>query len=58
MRWMNCSGNIRCVYQRYDSVETAFRELLRSRMPGERIYVAGSLYLVGEIKELLRDDKF
>ena len=48
----------RCVYQRYDSVETAFRELLRSRMPGERIYVAGSLYLVGEIKELLRDDKF
>ncbi len=30
---------------------TAFRRLLASRREGERIYIAGSLYLVGEIKE-------
>lgn len=48
----------RCRYRKYDNVGTAFRELLQSRMPGERIYAAGSLYLVGEIKELLKDDQF
>lgn len=47
-----------CGYQRYDTVEAALRELLQSRRAGGRIYAAGSLYLVGEIKELLRDDKF
>lgn len=31
----------------------AFHKLLEKRGSGERIYVAGSLYLVGEIKELL-----
>lgn len=47
-----------CEYCFYENVTTAFRELLRSRMPGERAYIAGSLYLAGEIKELLRNDKF
>lgn len=48
----------RCRYQLYDNVSMAFHELLHSRRQGERIYIAGSLYLAGEIKELLRDDKF
>lgn len=43
-------------YALYDSTEEAFRELLSKRAPGERIYAAGSLYLVGEIKELLEHD--
>lgn len=47
-----------CGYQMYDNVSTAFHELLHSRGRDERIYIAGSLYLAGEIKELLRDDKF
>ncbi len=46
-----------CRYQVYENVITAFRELLHSREQAEgrkeRIYIAGSLYLVGEIKELL-----
>lgn len=47
-----------CGYRLYDNVSTAFHELLHSRRQEERVYVAGSLYLAGEIKELLRDDKF
>ena len=47
-----------CRYELYDDVSTAFCELLHSRKQDERIYIAGSLYLAGEIKELLRDDKF
>lgn len=47
-----------CGYRMYDNVSTAFHELLHSRRQKERVYVAGSLYLAGEIKELLRDDKF
>lgn len=46
-----------CEYHFYENVTAAFRELLHSRTPGERIYVAGSLYLVGEIKEMLENDK-
>lgn len=42
----------------YDSVAAALRELAGGRMAGERIYAAGSLYLVGEIKELIENDKF
>ena len=45
--------NARCSCFLYDSVETAFYEVLDSRTEGERVYIAGSLYLVGEIKELL-----
>lgn len=47
-----------CCYSVYDNVTMALRELLRSRRPDQRIYIAGSLYLAGEIKELLKDDKF
>lgn len=47
-----------CSCRMYDNVSTAFRELLHSRGQEERVYIAGSLYLAGEIKELLRDDKF
>ena len=47
-----------CVFEIYDNVASAFRGLLQSRENRERIYAAGSLYLVGEIKELLEHDKF
>lgn len=47
-----------CEYKLYDNVAAALRGLLCSRRERERIYAAGSLYLVGEIKELLKDDKF
>ena len=46
----------RCVV--CDSAADAFQSLLADRRDKERIYVAGSLYLTGEIKELVRDDKF
>ncbi len=42
----------------YDTAREAFYSLLDSREQGERIYVAGSLYLAGEIKELVSNDKF
>ncbi len=35
----------------YKNPHTALKELLASRREGERIYIAGSLYLVGEMKE-------
>lgn len=47
-----------CEYKLYDNVTAAFHELLHSRREGERVYAAGSLYLAGEIKELLENDKF
>lgn len=46
----------RCVV--CDSAADAFHSLLAGKRDKERIYVAGSLYLAGEIKELVRDDKF
>ena len=42
----------------YTEVDTALHEELRGRQPGERLYIAGSLYLVGEIKESLDHDQF
>ena len=45
----------------YDGVRTAMEELLRIKRGDERIYVAGSLYLVGEVKAslgVLKDDQF
>lgn len=45
-----------CAYTLHDSVDTALQELLSKQEPGDRIYVAGSLYLVGEIKESLDHD--
>lgn len=43
-------------YSLYTKVDTALQALLGSRKEGERIYIAGSLYLVGEIKESLDHD--
>lgn len=51
-RYPDCHASV------YDNVTAAFRELVHSRKRQERVYVAGSLYLVGEIKELLKDDQF
>ncbi len=43
-----------CHYKIFDNVTTALHELLHSRNEGGRIYIAGSLYLAGEIKELFK----
>ena len=45
-------------HEMYDTVEDALVALLQERQTDERIYAAGSLYLVGEIKELLDNDQF
>lgn len=42
-----------CKYSLYTEVDTALEELVRDKREEERIYIAGSLYLVGEIKESL-----
>lgn len=42
----------------YENVTLALQKLLAVREAGERIYIAGSLYLVGEIKESLEHDQF
>lgn len=42
-----------CKYNLYTKVDTALEALLRDKQEEERIYIAGSLYLVGEIKESL-----
>lgn len=47
-----------CRLESYENVASALEKLLQNRGAGERIYAAGSLYLVGEIKELIEDDKF
>lgn len=47
-----------CVCKIYKDVESAFLTVMREREREERVYVVGSLYLVGEIKELLRNDRF
>ncbi|MCH5340729.1 MAG: bifunctional folylpolyglutamate synthase/dihydrofolate synthase [Acetatifactor sp.] len=47
-----------CTVRLYGSVREALTSLLSDRQPGERIYAAGSLYLAGEIKELVSHDKF
>ena len=40
----------------YESVREAFHAIRAEKQAEERIYIAGSLYLVGEIKEYLSDD--
>lgn len=45
-----------CNYSLYTKVDTALQFLLNSKERSERIYIAGSLYLVGEIKESLVHD--
>lgn len=47
-----------CCPESYGNVVSALEKLLQSRSVGERIYAAGSLYMVGEIKEFIEDDKF
>ena len=42
----------------YTEADTALRTEVLARRPGERLYIAGSLYLVGEIKESLDHDQF
>lgn len=37
----------------FDTVKEAFETLRSKKQVGERLYIAGSLYLVGEIKELV-----
>ena len=46
------------VYTMYTEADTALREQLADKVSGERLYIAGSLYLVGEIKESLDHDQF
>ena len=47
-----------CSYSVYENAAAALRELLHRRGPDGRIYIAGSLYLAGEIKEQFKNDKF
>ncbi len=42
----------------YDSAVEGFLSLRGEQLSGDRIYAAGSLYLVGEIKEFLEHDQF
>jgi dihydrofolate synthase/folylpolyglutamate synthase len=42
----------------FDSVKAAFEEVKVKKLKDERVYIVGSLYLVGEIKEYVNDDKF
>ena len=41
----------------YDTLETALAELITHRDDGDKVYIVGSLYLVGEVKALLRSLK-
>lgn len=50
-------GGVSAAPDFYGSVRAAFEEAVSKRCGG-RVYIAGSLYLVGEIKEFLRDDQF
>lgn len=45
-----------CHYKVYTKVDEALQALLADRREKERVYIAGSLYLVGEIKEFLEYD--
>lgn len=38
----------------YDKLDTAFKELVQGKNGEDKVYIVGSLYLVGEIKALLR----
>lgn len=42
----------------YETVREAFDTVRQDKKEEERVYIVGSLYLVGEIKEYLNDDKF
>ncbi len=38
----------------YDTTEAAFTALLSQKNDGDKVYIVGSLYLVGEVKALVR----
>ena len=42
----------------YETVRDAFDAVRRDKQEEERVYIVGSLYLVGEIKEYVNHDKF
>ncbi|MBQ7776158.1 MAG: bifunctional folylpolyglutamate synthase/dihydrofolate synthase [Lachnospiraceae bacterium] len=42
----------------YETVKEAFEVVRSEKQAEERVYIVGSLYLVGEIKEYLSNDKF
>ena len=42
------------IWKAYDNLSTAFEELALYKDDEDRVYIVGSLYLVGEIKALLR----
>lgn len=43
--------------EKYASVRDAFRSLMKIKNQNDRIYAAGSLYLVGEVKEILLENE-
>lgn len=47
------SGYTQCDFREFEDAEAALLELLKQKKPEERIYIAGSLYLAGEIKRYL-----
>ena len=48
------SGEVRL----FETVRDAFEAVKQNKQKEERVYIVGSLYLVGEIKEYLNNDKF
>lgn len=46
-----------CAYTLYKSVGAALHKLLEDRKEKKRLYIAGSLYLVGEVKEWIKENK-
>ena len=42
----------------FETVRDAFEAVKETKLKNERVYIVGSLYLVGEIKEYVDDDKF
>lgn len=50
-----CSGEISFIVK--NSVEEGMEELLSRKQERERIYIAGSLYLVGEVKRYLQEHR-
>ncbi len=51
----NIHEGFHCTYTLYDNVESALRGLLETKGQDGIIYIAGSLYLAGEIKEILKN---
>lgn len=49
-------GGSRIDILQFDNVKEAFKTLVEEKEQEERLYIAGSLYLVGEIKEFLNND--